>query len=157
MEKSNDHLRVRTACEADIPNYSDKLAIAFGLEASQIRAQGLRDLADKNRCLMVATLREEVIAVARVTHYEVNGSLKNTEGYFLLGLWVEPSARRRGIGKLLTVRRMDWVNNQQNTTCHTLIDAYAIGSLKLHEDLGFRHTDTLADGRRLLTADLSEN
>lgn len=59
-------------------------------------------------------------------------------GYYLTGVTVDPAWRRRGIARLLTRRRMDWVW-ERDSAIWCFISARNRASLDLHRELGFHH------------------
>lgn len=57
-------------------------------------------------------------------------------GYYLTGVTVDDRWRRRGIARLLTLRRMDWVR-ERDPAVWCFISAENRASLDLHRELGF--------------------
>jgi ribosomal protein S18 acetylase RimI-like enzyme len=97
------------------------------------------DLADDNRQLLVAVVGREVVGFGKVMHFVAPaGSPQEIapDGYYLVGLYVAPGWRRRGIGELLTTARMAWVARRADTVWY-----FANGgngaTLDLHRRHGF--------------------
>jgi len=58
-------------------------------------------------------------------------------GYILMGTWVEPAHRRKGIGMALAAKRLEWIRLRSREAWYWTDDDN-IASQKLHERLGFQ-------------------
>jgi GNAT superfamily N-acetyltransferase len=67
------------------------------------------------------------------------------------GMWVEPSARRRGVGRMLLQEVLAWARAQQFSRVALWAPAHSAAALGLYRQAGFRETDR----RRPLPSDPS--
>jgi len=90
--------------------------------------------------LLVAELGSKVVGFGRVAYFEpaVDAPANAAPaGWYLLGVNVEPSYRRRGIGRALTVARLKIIEAQAPVAWF-FTEATNQASIRLHTDLGFR-------------------
>lgn len=59
-------------------------------------------------------------------------------GYYLLGLVVASAWRRRGVGRLLTDERLQWLADRGCASAYYWTHQNNAASRQLHEQLGFR-------------------
>ncbi len=87
----------------------------------------------------VASVKGEVVGYAICRYHawsEKNGDSALPEGWYLAGLSVLPSHRRRGVGRALTAHRISWVSERIDVVYYTVAEANG-PSIELHEALGF--------------------
>jgi ribosomal protein S18 acetylase RimI-like enzyme len=100
------------------------------------------DIHEPRRTLLIAESSSDgqgVIGYGRVSYFERPvGSPPSVApaGYYLGGVLVDPSARRYGVGRALTVARMEWVRERADELWY-LANARNEASLEMHQDLGF--------------------
>ena len=86
----------------------------------------------------VASVKGEVVGYAICRYHawaERNGDSGLPEGWYLAGLSVRPSHRRRGVGRALTEHRITWVSERTDVVYYTVAEANG-SSIALHEGLG---------------------
>lgn len=114
------------------------VAIGAG-EAADWRRTLTRTVRDgQQRALFVAEASGQVVGYGRVVLIQSDPGEERAapSGWYLLGLVVDQSWRRRGIGKALTRARMAWVAERSDRLyCFTAHGNLA--SQALHERLGF--------------------
>ena len=87
----------------------------------------------------VASVKGEVVGYAVCRYHawaEKNGDSELPEGWYLAGLSVMPSQRRRGVGRALTEHRITWLSERTDVAYYTAAEANG-PSIELHEALGF--------------------
>ena len=98
-----------------------------------------RDLARAERVAQVgAFVNDELIGFGRVVcvKFEASEVSQAPSGWYLLGVNVLPTHRRRGIATLLTNWRIDWLANRADQLFYVAIPTN-VASIRLHEALGF--------------------
>ncbi len=86
----------------------------------------------------VASVKGEVVGYAVCRYHawaERNGDSGIPEGWYLAGLSVLPSHRRRGVGRALTEHRMTWLSERTDMVYYTVAEVNG-PSIDLHEALG---------------------
>jgi len=86
----------------------------------------------------VASVKGEVVGYAICRYHawgERNGDSGLPEGWYLAGLSVLPSHRRRGVGRSLTEHRITWVSERTDVVYYTVAEANG-PSIALHEAVG---------------------
>ena len=86
----------------------------------------------------VASVEGEVVGYAICRYHawaERNGDSGLPEGWYLAGLSVLPSRRRRGVGRALTEHRIAWVSERTDVVYYTVAEANG-PSIGLHEAVG---------------------
>ena len=87
----------------------------------------------------VASVKSEVVGYAICRYHawsERNGDPQLPEGWYLAGLNVLPSHRRRGVGRALTEHRITWLTERTDVVYFTAAEANG-PSIGLLEALGF--------------------
>ncbi|MGZ6697965.1 MAG: N-acetyltransferase family protein [Solirubrobacteraceae bacterium] len=103
------------------------------------RARLQADLGMPRRGLFVATVQGCFAGFGRTTHFiPPAGAPSNVapEGYYVVGLLVDPGWRRRGVGLALTRARMAWAFQRAGEVWF-FANARNCASLDLHARLGF--------------------
>jgi ribosomal protein S18 acetylase RimI-like enzyme len=93
----------------------------------------------RDRYLVVARVGDELIGYGRTAWFEADaGAPTNAAptGYYLVGLVVDPSWRRRGVADALIRARLAWVAERAPEAWY-LADVRNRVSLRLHERAGF--------------------
>ncbi len=86
----------------------------------------------------VASVKGEVVGHAICRYHawsERNGDSGLPEGWYLAGLSVLPTHRRRGIGRALTEHRITWLSERTDVVYYTAAEVNR-PSIELHEALG---------------------
>jgi ribosomal protein S18 acetylase RimI-like enzyme len=102
----------------------------------------LGDISSPERLLLVATTDSEGVVgygrASRVVHPADARPDIAPAGWYLIGLIVDPAWRQRGIGRALTVARIEWLRQQAAEEVWCFTGARNAASIALHEALGFR-------------------
>jgi ribosomal protein S18 acetylase RimI-like enzyme len=135
-------LRIRTATPEDVAScVSLVLAVAGGSRA-EWRERFERDIADPERLLVVAVADGGVVGYGRAHRFVRPADADADcapEGYYLLGLLVEPQSRRLGVAAALTQARLKWVATRASEAWY-FTNVENVASIRLHERFGFRET-----------------
>ena len=111
-------------------------------------------------CFYVAEVRRIVCGYGMVAWWSpscVNNAPAHAiaAGYVLMGTWVDPAQRRRGIGTALAQQRLDWIHERASEAWYWT-ERDNIASERLHAQLGlerfsddFWFPQTKTDGHRL--------
>ena len=67
----------------------------------------------------------------------IEGAFNMPEGWYLMGMIVDPRYRRQGIGRRLCEARIRWIR-QQTDAAYYYVNALNEVSIRLHKHLGFR-------------------
>lgn len=97
------------------------------------------DLASDDHQMLVAAVGHEVVGFGQVIPFVAPPEAPPDiapNGYYLVGLVVDPAWRRRGIGEQLTTARMRWVADRADTIWY-FANAGNPATLDLHHRLGF--------------------
>jgi ribosomal protein S18 acetylase RimI-like enzyme len=97
------------------------------------------DVEQAGRLLLVAHAGSRLVGYSRARRFEPSEDAPDDiapAGYYLLGLFVEPSLRRRGIAHALTEMRLAWIK-QRATTAWFFTNARNTASIELHRQFGF--------------------
>ena len=93
-----------------------------------------QDLDDQ--LLLVATVGDTVAAFAQAVRFDEHPTVPGPAGYYLCGVTVQPEFRRMGLGRRLTVVRLDWIRERADEAwCFANADNRA--SIHLHRAFGF--------------------
>ncbi|HEY5437344.1 MAG TPA: GNAT family N-acetyltransferase [Acidimicrobiales bacterium] len=103
------------------------------------------DLANPRRLFLVATVDDSVLGYGHTTFHSRDAHEESTSspsGYFLSGLMVSPDYRRKGIGKFLTIAR---INKLRQVTDHIYYGAERgnLATIDLHAQLGFENVGSV--------------
>jgi ribosomal protein S18 acetylase RimI-like enzyme len=102
----------------------------------------LGDISSPERLLLVAaTDAQEIVGygrVSRVAHQADARPDVAPEGWYLIGLIVDEAWRQRGVGRALTVARLEWLRERAADGVWCFTGARNAASIALHEALGFR-------------------
>jgi aminoglycoside 6'-N-acetyltransferase I len=137
-------LIIRPAVLSDVLQIARLMVEREGGEADLFAQKLMReferaDLGAK-RVLFVAAAQGAVVGFARLAFCVPGDSAPPNnvpEGWYLGGVVVAKSHRRRGIGRELTKRRLDWLADQRATTAWYVVNAENLASIALHEHFGF--------------------
>ncbi|MBU2664805.1 GNAT family N-acetyltransferase [Actinoplanes bogorensis] len=131
---------VREAVVADVPACLDLVERVLLLDRGPWETSLTDSVTDPERMLFVAELSDGRIAgYARATRWTPPDDAPPNAapaGWYLLGLVVAPEHRRRGIGRALTVARLEAVAGRA-TEIWYFANAHNQSSLDLHTELGF--------------------
>lgn len=130
---------VRPAISEDVAACLSLWLAERGGDADTRRDRLVRDLDEPERLLVVASLAGEFVGYGRATRFESPADAAPDvapSGYYLIGLVVAPSARRRGVGRALTEARLAWIGVRAREAWY-FVNARNAASLELHRKLGF--------------------
>jgi ribosomal protein S18 acetylase RimI-like enzyme len=98
------------------------------------------DLREADRLLLVAQSAGRIVGYGRAMQFRRTTDAPPDSvptGYYLVGLVVEASYRRMGVGSELTRARLDWISGRA-TEAWYFANARNAASIALHAQLGFR-------------------
>ncbi|KUN16236.1 MULTISPECIES: GNAT family N-acetyltransferase [Streptomyces] len=95
-----------------------------------------RALCSERSLVITAKVSGEAVGYANAAFLPEHVEDGAPAGYYLTGVTVAPDWRRRGIARLLTRRRMDWIW-ERDSAVWCFISAKNRASLDLHRELGF--------------------
>ncbi|WP_331744726.1 GNAT family N-acetyltransferase [Kitasatospora sp. NBC_01300] len=129
---------VAEAVEDDVPTLAVMQARARGGSAGEWADRIHRALrSERSRSLVItAKVSGEAVGYANVAFLPEHAVDGAPAGYYLTGVTVDPDWRRRGIARLLTLRRMEWVW-KSGSAVWCFISARNRASLDLHREVGF--------------------
>jgi ribosomal protein S18 acetylase RimI-like enzyme len=107
---------------------SDQWAALFG-----------REIGRSDRYLAVARTGDELVAYGRTAWFEPDPEAPANAapaGYYLIGLVVDPSWRRRGVASAVTQARLAWIAQRASEAWY-FADLTNPVSIRLHERAGF--------------------
>ncbi|WP_231904889.1 GNAT family N-acetyltransferase [Streptantibioticus cattleyicolor] len=121
----------------DVPALAVMQARARGGTADEWADRIHRTRQGERTLVITAKVSGEPVGYANVAFLPAHPVDRAPAGYYLTGVTVDPVWRRRGIGKLLTRRRMDWVW-ERDPVVRCFVSARNRASLDLHRGLGFK-------------------
>lgn len=89
-----------------------------------------------NRLLLVANVDGHIAAFAQAHFLDEHPVDHGPAGCYLTGVTVVPSYRRSGLGRELTVARLDWINDRADEAWY-FANANNRSSIQLHREFGF--------------------
>lgn len=98
-----------------------------------------RDIEHRERHLVVAVSRAEIVGYARAHLFEPEPDAAadtSPSGYYLIGLFVRPDCRRSGLGAALTDARLRWISERTDEAWF-FANAGNTASIELHHRFGF--------------------
>jgi len=98
-----------------------------------------RDVESPDRCLVVAESGGSIIGYGRARLFEPEPQARANaapRGYYLTGIFVDPSQRRGGIGDALTCTRLEWIG-ERAADAWFFANARNTASIELHRRFGF--------------------
>jgi len=138
-----DGLVVRPTTAADLADVARIVAEREEEDEALVRGRLAREFAapadPPTRALWVATVADRVVAHARAFRFEpsVNAPADVAPaGWYLAGVIVDPSWRRRGIGDALTSARLEWIARRADRALY-FANARNRVTIELHAKLGF--------------------
>jgi ribosomal protein S18 acetylase RimI-like enzyme len=131
---------VRAARRSDVEQTS-RLALQATAEPGADRWPEalLGDIERQDRHLVVAALRDEIVGYGRARWFMPDRTAPADtapRGYYLLGLFVRPDARRAGIGSALVDARLRWIDHRADEAWY-FANARNAASIDLHRQFGF--------------------
>lgn len=131
-------VRVREATDADLDACGALQARREGGLVTQWAERLRRSRLDEGRQVFVAAQGERVVGYAMVGWLEpiAQGGRNAPDGWYLSGIAVAPEFRRRGLGRVLTQARCDWVWARADEVFCVASRANR-ASVAMHEGLGF--------------------
>jgi aminoglycoside 6'-N-acetyltransferase I len=123
--------------EHDVTQVASLHAAREGVPFDAAVAIVLSWLPDERRQVLVAEYNQEVHGYASTTFVDVNdGDDLGVSGWYLSGIVVAPSARRRGLGMQLTSARLDRIAQASGSAWY-FVNANNQASIALHARFGF--------------------
>lgn len=113
----------------------------FGSIAELCRAGGLLPWAPaslasgETKTVQVAVRNSRIVGLAK-THWHAQADGIAPAGHYLGGIIVHPSWRRQGIGRALTIARLDWIG-ERTKLAYYFTNEQNQASRALHASLGF--------------------
>jgi ribosomal protein S18 acetylase RimI-like enzyme len=110
-----------------------------GVEPAVSLERCRRHVTDPEVCLLVATVGDEVVGFGRAARFEPPadaGRDAAPAGWYLFGVIVRDTWRRRGIASRLTEARLDWIA-ERATEAWYFTNAANQPSIDLHARIGF--------------------
>ena len=139
MDSSDLNVLLRPLCSEHFLAAAQMASSTSARSADDLLKIYKRDLARTERVAQVgAFVNDELIGFGRIVWVEFATSQVNQapSGWYLLGVNVLPTHRRRGIATLLTNWRIDWLAGRANQLFYVAISTN-FASIQLHEALGF--------------------
>ncbi len=129
---------VREAYEADLPDCAILAQNRDGGDLDTWDRALAAELRGEDRMLLVAVSGGRPVGYASAgwRSYGSRGGRNVPDGWYLTGLVVDPLARRGGIGRTLTRRRLEWLDERTNKIWY-ISSALNWASIELHRRLGF--------------------
>lgn len=127
---------VAEATGDDVPTLALLQARARGGSAGEWADRIHRTLCSERGLVITAKVSGEAVGYANAAFLSEHAEDGAPAGYYLTGVTVDPGWRRRGIARLLTRRRMDWIR-ERDSAVWCFISAQNRASLDLHRELGF--------------------
>lgn len=127
---------VAEATVDDVPMLALLQARARGGSADEWADRIHRALRSERSLVIAAKVSGETVGYANAAFLPEHAEDGAPAGYYLTGVTVDPDWRRRGIARLLTRRRMDWIW-ERDSAVWCFISAKNRASLDLHRELGF--------------------
>ena len=139
MDANNLKMRLRPLRSEDLCAAAKMAASTSGRCVDDLQKIYARDLALTERVAQVgAFVNDELIGFGRVVCVQFEASQVNQapSGWYLLGVNVLSTHRRRGVATLLTNWRMDWLTDRAHQLFYVAIPTN-VASIRMHEKLGF--------------------
>ena len=90
----------------------------------------------EDRLLLVAEADGQIAAFAQSHFLEEHPTDRGSAGFYLTGVTVVPAYRRSGLGREMTVARLDWIHDRADEAWYfASVDNNA--SIRLHQEFGF--------------------
>jgi ribosomal protein S18 acetylase RimI-like enzyme len=135
---------VRAAVPGDVPAYAALLADHDGRPDAVHRERLRARLRAPSGCTLVAEVDGSFVGAGRVAWLEPVGDRPPPPGFYLVGLVVDPAARRAGVGEALTRARAEWTLARADAAWY-FANARNRASLDLHARLGFEEVTRAFD------------
>ena len=130
---------VRMATARDVAPCVALAAKASGRGVREWRTRLRDDLERADRLLLVAQAGPDLVGYGRARRFEPGRDAASDvapAGHYLLGLFVEPELRRRGIARALTEMRLAWIKRRA-ARAWFFTNAQNTASIELHRPFGF--------------------
>ncbi len=132
-------LEIRSATRDDLAACASLAVAESGGEPVAWCEKLGRELDDPNCLVVVALLAGDLAGYGRTAWFEPPPDASRDvapRGYYLVGVFVAPAARRRGVGRALTEARLAWIGARAREAWY-FANARNAASLELHRQLGF--------------------
>lgn len=127
---------VTRATAGDVPVPASVQSRARGGTADAWAERIRRALRRERAVVITATVSGTTVGYASAAYLPEHAADGAPAGHYLTGVTVDPDWRRRGIARLLTLWRMDWVA-ERAPAVWCAVSAANRASLDLHRELGF--------------------
>jgi ribosomal protein S18 acetylase RimI-like enzyme len=138
-------VHIRDATPGDCPAIAELEASCFGeSDREKLRRQCEAQIANPDRRLVVATSGDDLVGFGRARRNRRSPGAPTVglpDGWFLAGVAVVETHRRRGIGRALTEHRLRWIADSADEAYY-FTDAGNRASIDLHRALGFAEVST---------------
>ncbi len=128
-------LTIRPATIGDLDEIIDVQRAAGRGTTTQFRERTAETIADELRHVVVARLGDRCVGWAGTQFFAEPDGLAPS-GHYLMGVTVEPSHRRAGIGQALIAARIAWILERDDTVSY-FANATNTASLAAHHDWPF--------------------
>ncbi|NYE94754.1 ribosomal protein S18 acetylase RimI-like enzyme [Psychromicrobium silvestre] len=125
---------LRRVGEGDVEALVEIEGQVRGTEAQSLRDGFSRKLSKGNSAIFVAEYAS-ILGYSEVAWLSDDGG-QAPEGYYLVGCTVPSKWRRRGIGRLLTQIRLEWIAERSPKALY-FANAQNLASLAMHQEFGF--------------------
>lgn len=126
-------LILRQASLEDVPQVAAILAARHGDPAENAIASVRERVSNPDHYCGVAQTAGQVVGFAEARWLE---PLRGPSGWYLSGIVIEPAWRRRGLARVLTENRLNWIRARA-TTAYYFANARNKVSVALHRHFGF--------------------
>ena len=134
---------VRPARPEDAEGIVELTCARHDLDPQVVRPRIAQELAGLTRgepwCVFVAQIGHHLVGFARarqMQHARDGLPLALPEGWYLTGVIVDPTWRRRGLGEILTAARLEWLRRRTDAAYY-VASRENRASIALHERFGF--------------------
>ncbi len=136
----HETVQISPMVRADTESCARLAAVREDMGLNPWRDHFRRVLETPSQLVLVARLGGHVVGYGKATYLEPSqqGGHGAPDGWYLTGVVVDPTVRRRGVGRQLTQARLDVLGQRGIEQVWCFANARNTVSLELHRRLGFR-------------------
>ncbi|MCU0533130.1 MAG: GNAT family N-acetyltransferase [Hydrococcus sp. Prado102] len=145
-QHNNISISIRSLTPADAESYRvvrlralNEQPPAFGSlpeDEPNLAETATRLIESDERCFFGAFSNQQLVGIVRISRYDATNEKHRA---YLAGLYILPSFRRNGCGKLLVKKALSWVANKQNIRRINLtVVTEQEAAIRLYQSFGFR-------------------